>query len=164
MWKVFRIAVLIILMYLSLGGQYHENIPNITWDKANEYAFWNIVLVTILMGLVPALWTYINKGKLPKRKGKRICMWNSIVLCLVSAIIDTMTGFRFIGAIGAWFYYFINKWLFVDETNDSEPKEKKVIMCPHCNTKNKSHKEYCYMCGKLLEKSDEKEEKNNKNA
>ncbi|MBR6556898.1 MAG: hypothetical protein IKT60_05640, partial [Clostridia bacterium] len=75
----------------------------------------NMLLVSVVMMAVPFICRMVNKNKLPNRKGKRICLWNSIILFVLSCILLAFIETGFIGGIGAFIFYFINKWVFVHQ-------------------------------------------------
>lgn len=47
---------------------------------------------------------------MPYKGGKALCVWNSILLFILPII---LFGQGLVGGIGAIFFYFINKWIFV---------------------------------------------------
>ena len=122
MKKILNIGLILFLMYASLTGQYLQEVPNTSLKEANEIAFWNVVIITVIMMVVPFVFMIINKGKMPNDKGKMVCKWNSIILFIISIILMAIKDMGFVGGFGAWLYYFVNKWLYVDE-NKEEKKD-----------------------------------------
>ena len=75
----------------------------------------NLAITSFIMMLVPFICRLTNRGKLGYESGRRICKWNSIILFILASVALVVTGIIFVGGIGAVFYYFINKWLFVED-------------------------------------------------
>ena len=88
-------------------------------DIVNGYAFLltfaHLAVLSIVMMALPLICRIIMKGKLDYKKGKKLCLWNSIFLFCLSVASFALIGISFIGGMGAIFFYFINKWLFVEE-------------------------------------------------
>lgn len=72
------------------------------------------------MMVVPLICRMANKDKLPNKRGKRICLWNSVVLFVLSIVLLALVEISFIGGIGAVVFYFINKWVFVRQCDFEE--------------------------------------------
>jgi len=84
----------------------------------------NILVVSIVMMIVPFSYKVIKKKLLPYKKGRKICLWNSIALFILSSVLMTVTQLGFIGGLGAVAFYFINKWLFVEQLSPHKLKSK----------------------------------------
>lgn len=152
---------LLIIMWMSISGQY-VSIPEL-YDKAWLLGLRDVSMLTAVAMFIPLICSLVNRGSLQTKKGKRICIWNSIgMFCLsasLTAVLET-DGFIGIGGVGAVMYYFINKWLFVSDVNTAKPtiKEKKQEELEISNeekeepTELKSQKQkYCKLCGGKLD-------------
>jgi len=107
-------------------------------------------------------------GKVYRKKGKKIALWNSIIwctlFCIVLAIISNgetaITSFA-----PAVTYYFISKWILIDKTIPDEIKneydvehlegsDKILPVSQNTNIKTDKKIKYCFNCGcKLLKNS-----------
>jgi cell division protein FtsB len=67
------------------------------------------------MMVVPFIARMAKKEQLPYKSGKQLCMWNSIIMFVLSAVLLVLTEVNFIGGVGAIIFYFINKWIFVSD-------------------------------------------------
>ena len=150
-----KIVLLFLLMLMACAGGLIEDYLNagIDYDEAGRYAFLTAtaytLLTTIIMSAVPFVCRLFNKEKLPYTKGKKLCLWNSIILFFLSMVLQTVIALPFIGGIGALFFYFINKWLFVSSESENEPPTKK---CAKNNSvaAQTSHSLYCRKCGSKM--------------
>ena len=135
-----KIIVLLALMFASVFGQYIGELlnANMNYNLAGGYAFLlslaNLCLITAVMMLVPFITRIINRGKLPYASGKKLCLWNSIILFVVSVLLMAIVDIGFVGGVGALIYYFINKWIFVCDPNSAEiqtaepiPQQKRPV-------------------------------------
>ena len=95
------------------------------------------LLLTIIIYLIyPIGYRNIN-GKVSKKKGKKIALWNSIICCAIFCFFaGILTGGETIvtSFAPAVTYYFISKWILIDKNmpdekdNDDEPtSEEKMI-------------------------------------
>ena len=122
---IWKIIGLLILMFFSLCGQAAEDMFRADMDYDAVFAYWLSVLlpymliICAVMMIVPFLARIAKKENLPYKSGKRLCLWNSIILLVISLVLQIYTDFLFIGGIGALIFYFINKWLFVSEPQPS---------------------------------------------
>lgn len=132
-----KIIALLVLMFMSSFGNTTSELLNmgVEYDVAGERAFLlsfaSVVLSSILMMAVPFIVRILNKEKLPNKRGKRLCLWNSIILFVLSTILLAMTEVNFIGGIGAIIYYFINKWIFVSEQQSAVgnmPQQQSAVL------------------------------------
>lgn len=58
----------------------------------------------------------LNTGKkMELEKGRHLCKVNSIVLFILSFVTLFLTERYFVDEVGAIVYYYINKWLFVED-------------------------------------------------
>ena len=70
----------------------------------------------------------LNTGKkMDLEKGKHLCKVNSIVLFILSFVTLLLTERYFVGGVGAIIYYYINKWLFVEDESKRDIIETKSI-------------------------------------
>ena len=104
--------VLLLLLYLSLHGQY---VTEFDFSISVILALINLILITIILTVVPFIFRLINKKILDYKKGRIICITNSIVMFILSIISLELIGISFIGGLGALIYYFINMFLFVEQ-------------------------------------------------
>ncbi len=172
--KILWSILLIILMYMSSYGQYLNNDNYYLQNNASRLALIDLVVCTSIMMAIPFVWRLINRKKFNAKKGKRICMWNSIILFIISTITMVTMKIPFIGGVGALIFYFINKWLFVDENSSEKTNEKapesasanfnetnnQKIKLSKTDKKNisveKIEKLVCDNCGTLVKKDDVK--------
>lgn len=89
-----------------------------------------IAISSIIMMAIPFLCKIPQKGALPYKSGKVICLWNSIILFIFSCFLMTIVNISFVGLLQAIFFYFINKWIFVEQPSPSQ--EDTEIYKPIC--------------------------------
>ena len=81
------------------------------------------------MVFIPFICRLSEKKRIEYEEGRKICKWNSIILLIISLSMKVTVGFAIVGGLGALFFYFINKWLFVqdkevkDDNGETERKE-----------------------------------------
>lgn len=154
-----RVSALLLLLYMSASGSY---INGGLFSDSEIFLFGliDLLVMSFILMIVPFIWRILNKQKFSCEKGKKICKWNSIIVFVVSLILSISTGYGIIGGLGAVFYYYINKWLFVDETKSETAqniKNKKSsqhktnddikYICSNCNNHVKDDDSYCPHCG-----------------
>lgn len=141
---------LILLVYMSLAGQYLNN--ETTFDSATVLGLIDVAIVSFIMMIVPCIMRIINKRPFEYKRGQKICRNNSLILFGISILLMIITdGFSFIGGIGALVYYFVNMLLFSmpkEEKNKKNEVSKKVDTTVDNNIDNKR---YCSNCGKKIE-------------
>ncbi len=139
---------LLVLMYMSQAGNAISELGRLGFDhKTAErtaviYSVCSICLISLIMMAVPICTVIMRKGKLDYESGKKLCRNNSIVLFIISMISLGIIGFGAVGGVGAIIYYFINKWLFVeekekvldDEANEISPKNEADLDEGNCMT------------------------------
>ncbi|WP_292473468.1 zinc ribbon domain-containing protein [Methanosphaera sp.] len=160
--KTLGIVILLLVLYFSLCGQYLNSGNDYFYEHSKEYALIDLLIISTMMMIVPFIWRLINKEKFELRKGKKICLWNSIILFVISMILMTIIHFSFIGGIGAIMYYFINKWLFVNYDENKEEKEvesKKEFICTNCGALCHEEDKYCKKCNAIFEEEKQKKKK-----
>ena len=115
--KVWIIIGLIFLLWSQPTSQY-MSIPEL-YDMAWLYGLIDTAIITFIMMFIPFICRLVNKKKLDLNIGKKLCKWNSIIMfvlsIIITGIITNFEGFMGIGGLGALAFYFINKWLFVNE-------------------------------------------------
>ena len=125
-----KIIGLMVLMFVSSYGGNIETLlqANVDYDKAGGYAFLSSLLglcgSALIAMTIPLVCRLIKGKKLSRKWGRLLCVVNSIVAVVISAILQEMFDILFVGGIGAIIYYFINKWLFVagkEELTDKDP-------------------------------------------
>ena len=116
-------TVFIVLIYISLVGDIQQHYYQI--GKEVGFAFFTAALeslvISAVMMAIPFICKIIKGDRMTRKKGKLLCLFNSIFWFAVPILI---IGRGFLGGIGAIFFYFINKWMFVDESNTSSSYEK----------------------------------------
>jgi len=152
-----QIILLFILMFCSSYGQVLEQLyslgekDNIAEAKGFLLASFELCIVSAIMMIVP-FFAKISRGKkLPFESGKRLCLWNSIILFVLSLVGQIFTGIGVVGGIGALFFYLINKWLFVNEPLPFEQEKLREKYQALANTEEISPKlNACRTCGEKL--------------
>jgi len=122
----------LVIIKLFLGGKY-------------LYHFWEelipellvLLLVSFILMIVPLIFRLVNKKRLEYKKGKIICLFNSLILFIVFSIPNLLTILKgnnnaeimsidpisfsksliIVYIIIAIIYYFINMCFFVDNKN-----------------------------------------------
>ena len=139
-------------MFLATTGQMAESaaLAGQDMDLVFPAALLTSLLVSAMMMAVPGVCRLVKKERLPIKSGKRICLWNSILLF----VIPTILGNNLIGGLGAICFYFINKWLFVavpckeGERGDySENNSDCVTQCTVCGYSDSADFGTCPKCG-----------------
>ena len=114
---------LIVLLYMSITGQYLSNEE--LYESACFYGLIDTLIITIVLTIIPIIFVIINKGKLNEIKGDKVCKWNSIIWFIISTIIAAASEGQIfgIGWLGAIMYYYINKWIFVSNSTSNHIKQ-----------------------------------------
>lgn len=171
-----KIIGLLALLFASVFGQTIEGLiqQGSPYNAAMGYglllALANVILVSAIMMAVPFICRLIKKEKLDYKNGKRLCLWNSIILFVLSSISLVITEIGFIGGIGAIVYYFVNRWVFVKDkehilTPKDSPLEDPIKTIPATvldntaetektkekPTKTKPPVKYCSRCGSPID-------------
>ena len=116
--------VIFVLMWVTAAGGYLNSGNEQLFEKAYLIAAIDLLIISLITMCIPCVVWLINHRELEYKKGKRLCLWNSIVVFFVSAVLSVEFGFTAIGGLGAIAFYFINKWIFVsDEPNVEEEKK-----------------------------------------
>ena len=128
--KILWIILLLFFMFLSCAGQYIEIVES--YNKSLCLGARDTIIITGIMIIVPAIYRIKNKSRMDLIKGKKVCKWNSIIIFALSIILSVVllngNGFVGIGGVGAFIFYFINKWIFVEEKEEKESKLFKFII------------------------------------
>ena len=120
-----KIIGLLALMFASTFGQTVDMLmkQGASYDTGMGYGLLlslaNLALVSVIMMAAPLICRLIRKEKLEFKTGKKLCLWNSIILFVLSSVLLIITETNFIGGVGAIIYYFINRWTFVKENEHS---------------------------------------------
>ena len=153
--KVGWIVFWLFIIYMAAGGNY----MNIDDPYISDNVFWlaliDVIIISIVMVAVPFILRLINGKKFDIERGRKICKWNSILLFVFSVILMSALEIGIVGGLGALIYYYINKWLFVDEevhddtdnTVDSDEEDDIKFYCSNCNNYVDEFDEECYNCG-----------------
>ena len=128
-------GLFILMFFVSIGKNFAHLTVTYPWlDQKEIYEYTQkeslleICIISISMMIVPFLCRIIKKKKLPYKSGKILCILNSIILFLILIALQVRMNTPSVGVIGAIIYYFINKWIFVEEpqvTLNEENKEDK---------------------------------------
>lgn len=128
-----KIIGLMVLMFLSSYGGNIETLlqANVDYDLAGGYAFLYSLLffcgATLIAMTIPLVCRLVKGRKLSHKWGRLLCVVNSIIAVVISAILQEMFDILFVGGIGAIIYYFINKWLFVDSKEQQKHTIEKQV-------------------------------------
>lgn len=122
--------ILLFLLFASAFGNYANSGNDYYADRALIFGFLDFCISCACMMFIPFICRLSEKKKIEYEEGRKICKWNSIILFIVSVLLKmTQISGGFIGGLGALFFYFINKWLFVkdkevkDDNGETERKE-----------------------------------------
>lgn len=77
----------------------------------------DVTFVSLIMLFIPFIVKCIKKDYLSYKKGKILCIMNSIILYLISVALYVYIEISFVSGITAVLYYFVNKHLFVEYKN-----------------------------------------------
>lgn len=135
-----KIIALMVLMFMSLFGNATSELLNmgVDYDTASGQALLlslaSMAISSLLMMIVPFIARMAKKKQLPYKSGKRLCIWNSIVMFALSTVLFALTEVNYIGGVGAIIYYFINKWIFVSDLQSQAQPPVVANMLPQQNT------------------------------
>lgn len=105
---LFAIYASAVSNYIGSGNVYFIN-------HALIFGLLDCAIATFCMTITPLIFVIANKGKLDIKKGKKICLVNSLLLLGISIIFTAVGVGGITGGLGAIAFYFINKWLFVKD-------------------------------------------------
>ena len=115
--------VIFVLMWVTAAGGYLNSGNEQLFEKAYLIAAIDLLIISLITMCIPCIVWLINHRELEYKKGKRLCLWNSIVVSFVSGVLFVEFGFTAIGGLGAIAFYFINKWIFVSDKPSVEEVE-----------------------------------------
>ncbi len=185
-----KLTLILVLLGISWGALYGQYINVLGTSPeacgyAAGYAAGNVAIVSAIMMAIPLIVRLVYGQKLETDFGKKVCFWNSFILFCVSmfAVITDMKDYFYIGGIGAIEYYFINKWLFVQDgtytqttnkhfypdnttVNYNQPvqsnnisettnnfESQETVIPPETTNQSNDEKRFCINCGKSIDKS-----------
>lgn len=157
--KIWWIIGLLFLLYCSASGNYLNSGDDYLYDNSSWLALIDLVICSVAMMIVPFIWRIINKRRFELQKGKKICKWNSIIIFIISIIMTASGGVSIIGGLGAVMYYFINKWLFVDEEGITKEHLVEGYECNNCGHIIPNEMKSCPNCHWIQEKNEETDDK-----
>lgn len=120
-----KIFTFILVMFIIADGGYIEDFlrTGMDYNDAGVYAFLyaaaEVAISALVSMIIPLICRLIKGQELSYKRGKRLCLANAIITFLVPALFN----FPIVGWLGAIFFYFINKWVFVcdkDAADDGE--------------------------------------------
>ena len=127
------------------------------------------LLLTVFVYLIyPLCYRYTN-GKVSKKKGNKIALWNSVICCSIFCLLaGLITGGETIvtSFAPAITYYFITKWILIDKTIPDEEENaidcEDVVICGNCGMQIFDNEKHCPNCGEeiILEAETEDNEDN----
>lgn len=121
--KILSIIFLVILFITCIIENYVDHFNSNFIIKTILY----FIIIGFLGILVPFIIKTIKKEKLSVASGRLICFLNSFYMLVISIIIipEILDSAKVCisGIIGALVFYFINSWLFIDETKEISDKE-----------------------------------------
>ena len=121
--------ILLFLLFASAFGNYANSGNDYYADRALLFGFLDFCISCACMMFIPFICRLSEKKKIEYEEGRKICKWNSIILLIISLLMNVTVGVGIIGGLGALCFYFINKWLFVqdkevkDDNGETERKE-----------------------------------------
>lgn len=125
------VIILLGLIYLSgLRIYINSNNPIL-------YSTINFVIVSVVMIIIPLVIYIVKKKKLEYEYGKKVCLYNSIGMFIISVLLQAFAGIGIIGGLGAIFYYYINMILFVSKKENYTTKKEKAKIKKETHKKEK---------------------------
>lgn len=147
---------LLFLLYCSASGNYLNSGDEYLYENNSWLALIDLLICSVALMIVPFIWRLVNKKRFDCVKGKKICKWNSIIAFIISIILNVTMEISIIGGLGAIMYYFINKWLFVDENlMSSDEKVVSQFTCGNCGHLVNENSKYCPHCSLPFEDDDD---------
>lgn len=122
-----RITITIIMlltMFLSCMAEYLGSGIEYYIDRAFWYGLLSFSISTLIMIIIPLITRFKKLDKLETKEGKKLCLWNSIIAFISSTLLNVAGTGGIIGGVGAFCFYFINKWLFVKDEVKPEKKNE----------------------------------------
>lgn len=117
-----KIVLLYVLMFMVTAGQNAQAYLDAGVEYNEAYtssllsALITLVVLSAVMMAVPLVCKLVCSKLLAEEKGKKLCMWNSIAVFVLSFLLYMMEIPIpvAVGGVGALCFYFINKWIFVE--------------------------------------------------
>lgn len=117
-----KIFAFILVMFIIEFGGYSETVLAAGMDMgyAFLYAVAEVAISALVSMIIPLICRLIKGQELSYKRGKLLCLANAIITFLVPALFD----FPLVGGLGAIFFYFINKWVFVCDKEAADVGEE----------------------------------------
>ena len=155
-FNIIKVLVVILLIYCSCVGMYY-NESYISESEVFLYGSIRFFITAFCSMIVPFMLKLICSNVFKTHKGKTICFWNSFIVLVIFMILDIILmggivdevfvnlGTNLIYTLG---FYFINKWIYINDFVDDRNKSKNtVLLCSNCRTKLKKVSKFCPKCG-----------------
>lgn len=115
--SIIEIVGILLILYMMMTGRYYGK--NEFEGKEEILGLINLIITTVAFIFIPCILRFINTKPYQYKKGKKICILNSIIILLLSAFINVITKYQIIsgGIVSAIAYYFVNKTLITEKTN-----------------------------------------------
>src|SRR5574344_1456493 len=158
-----RAILLLLIMYGLAFAYYYGSDNSYIKNNASLLGLTAVLIISLIMMIVPLFAWLLKDKKLPSERGKKICKWNSIIFFIISILLFITGNYGFVGGIGAVIYYYINKWLFVNEfdytkinscKNDYQTNKiskKRKFKCSNCDYLVDEDAKKCPNCGLYFE-------------
>lgn len=118
--------ILLAIIWASSSGQYLND--GFDLAQSSISALIDIFVASIIMLCYPFVSRMVNKEQIEYYECKNICIWNSIIMLIISLISTATIGLGFVGGLGAVMYYYINMNLFsASKTERAKGKNKEPI-------------------------------------
>ena len=130
------------------------------------------LIITIFVYLIFPIIYRLCYGKVPKSNGKIIALVNSIICSIIFIIFRAVLSGGEVTVVNfapAVFYYFIAKAILIDKNLTEKEYEARLVSkeesgnipgrCPECNNKISKDDEECYVCGYILKRNTEEDDK-----
>lgn len=159
--KIWWIIGLLFLLYCSASGNYLNSGDEYLYENSTWLAIIDLVICSVVMMIVPFIWRLVNKKRFSCQKGKKICKWNSIIIFIISIILSASNNISIVGGLGAIMYYFINKWLFVNEEVSDEQisidNTESHYECNNCGHMIPNNMKHCPNCHWIQDEEENEE-------
>lgn len=123
--------ILLFLLYMAIAGatSTYEDYQLDLFPYILFLSLIDLIIFSAVNMFFPFIYRFLNKNLIEYNKGKKICLWNAIIIFLISYFYKSMYGEYIIGWIPIVVYYFVNMWIFVKPSPQVEkeyllPKEK----------------------------------------
>jgi hypothetical protein len=78
-----------------------------------------LIIKSLIILTIPFIFRILREDKLPYKKGRIICLLNSIIVLILSALFYSYTDILVFGLWDTIFFYFINRWLFIHDKDSA---------------------------------------------